>query len=119
MSIYTRAIAWGAVAIPAALLAAAPAAAQDPAQEDTVSVTASTHSPGSVTRATKVAYHDLDLSTARGQRKLLRRIDDAADAVCSDVGLWNRFAWQDQRQCLDSAVTTAMAQVRGTATGAN
>lgn len=40
--------------------------------------------PSSDERSTKVAYSDLDLSSAHGQAALQRRIDGAVRRVCSD-----------------------------------
>jgi UrcA family protein len=58
----------------------------------------------------RVATHDLDLATARGQRILKLRIVRAANSVCQSVN--PRFDTEvriRQRQCQDATVSAALA----------
>lgn len=64
-------------------------------------------------KSVEVRYHDLDLSTAEGQKTLDRRIDRAARGVCDaavlDVG--TRIMSQDAVDCIGKAKTAVRRQV--------
>lgn len=60
----------------------------------------------------RVATHDLNLASEKGQRALNLRIDRAARQLCDTVN--SRFSSAvrvAQRQCRDAAIATAQASV--------
>lgn len=70
--------------------------------------------PAEPVRPTKtVTYADLNLSTDAGARELLKRLENAAWQVCSDVsfGRLDIEAYREFRDCRKEAVTAAVHSV--------
>ncbi|WP_349513514.1 UrcA family protein [Erythrobacter sp. NFXS35] len=67
----------------------------------------------STTMAMDIKVNDIDLETAKGQKILERRIDQAARAVCGveDVRTGTRIRSYEARACLKEAKTQARQQV--------
>ncbi len=63
-------------------------------------------------RSARVATHDLDLATAKGQRQLKRRIARVADALCETVNpRFDAKVRVAQRACRETAIATAETSV--------
>ena len=77
----------------AALLAAAPATAQQPSQFLTV-----------------VNHGDLDLSTAAGERALTRRLHQAARETCGDAGSVH-LDWKMRQDCRAAFLRAGRAKI--------
>ena len=102
--------------LPAALLfAAVPALAQS----DEETVVTSHHSVGTTTRSTAISLVGLNLADGRDYAKLERRVADAADRVCTNAGLWNKFDNIEYSRCRDTAVANAMAHLPATGAATN
>ncbi len=61
-------------------------------------------------RSVRVATHDLDLTTSKGQRQLELRISRAATQLCETVNpRFDAGVRVAQRQCRETAIATALA----------
>jgi UrcA family protein len=63
-------------------------------------------------RSVKVGYDDLNLRTQRGKDALIRRIQQAADLVCSAPDGRNFEMMASYRNCVTNATNGALSQVR-------
>lgn len=68
---------------------------------------------GDAARSVEVAYHDLDLTTAKGQKTLDRRVDRAAREVCglTDVATGTRLPANGAHACYREAKDKIGARV--------
>lgn len=99
-----------------ALIAAAPVVAQS-TENETITVN---HSANTTTRSVGVSRAGLNLADGRDYARFQSRVVAAADKVCADEGLWNKFGGREYNQCRKSAIATAMNQaVASGAVGAN
>ena len=113
MSKFSRS-AMRSLVVPAALLlAAAPALAQS-SDESVIT----SHAP-TVTRTMAVSLAGLNLADGRDYARLQHRVADAADRVCSNVGLWNRFETIEYNRCRDTAIVGAMAHLPAVGAASN
>lgn len=79
-----------------------------------IALTVSARAPAQVldTRSARVATHDLDLATVKGQRQLKLRIARAASALCETVNpRFDAKVRVAQRACRDTAIATAQESV--------
>jgi UrcA family protein len=79
-----------------------------------------TAAAAAASNSVEVRYDDLDLSTAKGQKTLDRRIDQAARSVCDaeilDTG--TRIMSKDATDCIGKAKTAVKRQVAALVAGA-
>jgi len=73
---------------------------------------AQAHLDDSDGRTLAVNVQDLDLTTARGQEKLRRRIKWAADIVCGIPNSRDLRMLADYHACVSEATSGALAQVK-------
>jgi UrcA family protein len=59
-----------------------------------------------------VSYADLDLGTAAGKAALEKRISEAANAACKEIGRLHPLATPDDAACARAAIDEAMVQVK-------
>lgn len=60
----------------------------------------------------RVSYADLDLSSSDGQTMLEKRVREAANAACKEIGRSHPDAMQSDLECARKAIDQAMVQVR-------
>lgn len=60
----------------------------------------------------KVSYEDLDLTTSDGMAELTKRIEDAANQGCREIGLAYRTAQPSDWLCARHASKEALAEVQ-------
>jgi UrcA family protein len=73
---------------------------------------AAASAPADEARSVDVAYGDLDLSTAKGQARLARRIDRAAEQVCGAVARAPLAQQQIISACQQDAVAAAGLEMK-------
>jgi UrcA family protein len=67
----------------------------------------------------QVSYADLDLATQKGDRELVKRIGDAAAAVCKRIDTIQSLQNQEDRSCVKDAVDGAMIRARAAISAAS
>jgi UrcA family protein len=101
----------GFAAIAAGLICAALVAGADDAHAGPVRRVFSWN-PMDLVRQTTVGYSDLDLTTTRGARTLLERIEQASDEVCGGARLATSFVERHQFDaCRVAAASRAVRKV--------
>lgn len=60
----------------------------------------------------RVSYADLDLATPAGAAALEKRVNDAAEAACKEIGRLYPLATPDDLTCTKAAVKEAMVKVK-------
>jgi UrcA family protein len=60
----------------------------------------------------RVSYADLDLASRAGVHKLVRRVDAAADRLCTGIGIETLADRLDGARCRAATIAAAVPQVR-------